>query len=115
MAVRGCMTGDLDEVRRVVAVATDDRPGDAGVAELLHDRPDVVGHRGDVVEVRRGVEGLDLRDLRREVGRLVVVRVLERDGPAELREPALRGRLGKAMINARALISRASSTIRRPP
>ena len=44
--------GDLDEVRRVVAVAADDRAGDAGVAELLDDRADVVRHRRDVVEVR---------------------------------------------------------------
>src|SRR4051794_16686646 len=37
-------TRDLDEVRGVVAVAADDGARDAGVAELLDDRADVVRH-----------------------------------------------------------------------
>ena len=84
--VVGRRAGDPHEVRRVVAVAADDRAGEAGVAELLDERPDVVRHRRHVVEVRRRAQRLDLRDLGREVGRLVVVRVLERDRAAELGE-----------------------------
>src|SRR6266850_1422674 len=68
------------------APATVKRPG---VAELLDERPDVVRHRRDVVEVRLRRERLDLGDLWREVGRLVVIRLLEHDLPAELREARL--------------------------
>ena len=67
---------------RVIAVTTHDGRRQAGIAELLDDGPDVVGHRGDVVEVRLLRQRLDLGDLGREVGGLVVVDVLEHDGAA---------------------------------
>src|SRR5205823_6916021 len=62
---------DLDQLRRLPAVAADERRADAEVAGLLRDLPDVgvvAGHEDDL-RVRR----LDRGELRAEVG--VAVRV----------------------------------------